>query len=327
MVPNMCCSTTDLRGGKPLTDTTTDLGQNPLDVDKADTEDLTLWSVTTILNALDKPALLYWAAEQTADAAIDNLATWTAMLEERGREETIKWLRDARFRRPKHLLSNAELGTATHTVCEHYALTGEKPGRDYVTELVAHVGTPQTDIDNEVNTIGLMLNQFDTWLQRFQPAYQATEVTVYSPEFGYAGTADCFVTIGGVRFIGDYKTSREPFDSKGNLKTPYPEQVGLQLAAYRHADYAAVWRPRRFEKFRRRYYCLNPSEIELAVPVPEVDTGLVIQITPASCEAYPIRCDEEVHNAFLFCEEMFRWANETSKTVMGEPLQSIDRSL
>lgn len=304
-----------------MTDTATDLGQPAVDVKDADPDDLTLWSVTTIIGALDKPALLYWAAEQTANAAIDNLATWQAMLEESGRREAVKYLRDARFRMPKTALAATSLGTVVHAVCETYALTGTKPDRDYVTELVIREGGPQVDVDTEVTLAGVMLNQFDGWLQRFTPAYQATEVTVYHEKFGYAGTADAFMTIDGVRFIADYKTSREPYDAQGKPRTPYPEQVGLQLAAYRHAESAAVWRPRRMEKFRRRYYLLGPDERELAVPVPEVDTGLVIQISPESCEAYPIQCGEPVFHAFLYCEEAFRWLNETSKTVLGEPLQ------
>ena len=299
---------------------TTALGQEVLDVDKADTDDLTLWSVTTIIGVLDKPALMYWAAQQTAEAAVDNQATWQGMLEDRGRDEAVKWLRDARFRPPRTLLSAASLGTLAHTMCETYALTGTRPDRDMVTELVVREGGTQVDIDAEVDVLGRMLNQFDDWLQRFTPSYQATEVCVYNPTYGYAGQADTFLTIDGVRFIGDYKTSRDTFDTRGNLRKPYPEQVGLQLAAYRYAEQAAVWRPRRTEKFRRRYYLLSPQEQELAVPVPEVDTGLVIKLTPESCESYPVRCDESVHTAFLYCLEAFRWVQETSKTVMSDPL-------
>lgn len=302
-----------------ITDRT--LGQPAEDVAKPEPDDLTLWSVTTIISALDKPALLYWAAQQTAEAAIDNVGTWRAMLEERGRGETVKWLRDARFRRPKNTLSSADLGTLVHALCESYALTGHRPDTDEIAAAVQHAGTKDTDIKHETNTATAMLNQFDGWLQRFTPSYQATEVAVYHPDYGYAGQSDGFLEIGGVRFIIDYKTSRDTYDSQGKLKTPYPEQVGLQLAAYRHATHAAVWRPRRAEKFRRRYYLLSAAEREMAVPVPEVDTGLVIQISPESCEAYPIRCDEEVHHAFLYCQECFRWVQDDSKTVMGEALQ------
>lgn len=297
------------------------IGPQPIDIDKAGTDDLTLWSVTTIIGALDKPALLYWAAEQTAEAAIDNIATWRAMLEERGRPETVKWLRDARFRMPRTALASAPLGTAVHNVCEHYALTGTRPDRDYISEQVKAHGSATVNIQNEVDIIERMLEVFDSWLQRFTPTYQATELTVYSREYGYAGTLDAILTIDGTKFLVDYKSSREPRDGQGKPKTPYPEQVGLQLAAYRYAELAAVWRPRRFEKWRRRYYALSQQEIDMAVPVPEVDTGLVIQITPESCEAYPMDCGTEAHLAFLYALECFRWINETSKTVMGDPLQ------
>jgi hypothetical protein len=148
----------------------------------------------------------------------------------------------------------------------------------------------------------------------------AVESTVTVPTQCITVDADdgCFLV--GEQMVPTHNSTRNPRNASGYLKKPYPEQVGLQLAGYRNAKYAAVWRPRRFEKFRRRYYLLGPEERELAVPVPEVDTGLVIQITPESCEAYPIRCDEEVHEAFLYALEAFRWVQETSKTVMTDPL-------
>lgn len=304
-----------------MTADTTVLGQEPVDVAKPDEDDLIAWSVTTIIGALDKPALLYWAAQMTAEAAIDNTATWQAMLDDRGRDEAVKWLRDARFRRPRNKLAATALGTVVHSVCEQYALTGTRPGRDEVAAMVENAGGPQVDVDGETNVVGQMLVRFDEWLQRFTPSYQATEVAVYSPTYGYAGTTDGLLTVDGFRAIIDYKTSREPFDGKGQPKTPYPE-VGLQLAAYRWAELAAVWRPRRMEKFRRRYYLLSPAERAMAQPVPEVDGGLCIHITPEACEAYPVRCDRPIHDAFLYVLEAARWSFDTSRAVIGSSLET-----
>ena len=272
---------------------------DPVDT-RAAKDDEQLWSVTTIIGALDKPALIYWAAEETAKAAIASINSLPARLEEEGEEAVVKWLRDARFRRPRGQRSSAELGTAVHAACEDYALTGIRP-----------------QVDPEVQPF---LDQFDRWAQRFQPEYQAAEMTVYNRTYGYAGTADAFLTIGGVRFLADYKTSRKSLDSRGKPTTPYPEQVGLQLAAYRYAEFGAAWVPRRMERFRRRYYLLGPDEAAAGVPVPEVDTGLVIHITPDHCEAYPIRCDTPVHDAFLYTLEAARWVEQTSKSVMSDPL-------
>lgn len=281
------------------------LGQPALDGQKPADDDERLWSVTTLIGALDKPALLYWAAEQTAICAVDQLATVQAMVNDGDRADVVKWLRDARFRRPKGERSAAELGTAVHEACEQFALTGTRP-----------------DVDDDVAPF---LNQFDAWCDRFQPVYEAAEMTVYHPTYGYAGTCDAFLSVDGVRCIVDYKTSKKSVDARGKATSPYPEQVALQLAAYRYAELAAVWRPRRMEQFRRRYYLLGEAEKAMAVPVPEVDIGLVIHITPEHCEAWPMECGAEIHKAFLYVLEAARWMFQTSKTVMGLPLQPPSR--
>jgi hypothetical protein len=276
------------------------MGDQPFDdVAKAQPDDDRFWSVTTIIGALDKPALVYWSAEQTALAAVAVAGSLEARIAEEGEEAVVKFLRDARFRRPKGQRTAAELGTDVHAACEEYAITGVRPV-----------------VDDEVAPF---MDRFDEWCQRFQPEYQAAEVTVYSDK-GYAGTCDGFLTIDGQRLIFDYKTSRKSYDTKGAPTKPYPEQVALQLAAYRYADFAAVWRPRRNEVFRRRYYLLGPEERTQAVPVPEVDGGLVIHITPDHCDAYPIDVGEDVYRSFLFVLESARWLFETSKGVMGKPL-------
>lgn len=299
---------------------TPQLGLPPTDVAKPDESDLRLWSVTTIIGCLEKPALMYWAAEQAALAAVASARSLPQRIEEEGEGAVVKWLRDARFRRPKGRLSNASLGSAAHQACEEYALTGTRPGRDRLAEIIRAEGGARFDgIDAEAAVLTRMLDQFDGWLQRFTPAYQATEVVVYHPTMGYAGTADAFLTVGGVPLIVDYKTSRDGFDGKGNPKTPYPE-AALQLAAYRHAEFAAVWRPRRTEKFRRRYYLLSEAEREQAHPVPQVEGGAVIHITPDHCELFPVRCDEVVHEAFLYVQEASRWVNGLSKDVIGMPM-------
>lgn len=277
----------------------------PIDVPAAAPDDERLWSVTTIIGALDRPALMYWAAEQSAELAVKVRGSLEARVQEEGEAAVIKWLRDARFRRPKDQRSAAELGTAVHDACESYALTGERPA-----------------VDEEVLPYVI---QFEKWCQEFQPEYQAAELTVFSPTYGYAGTSDAFATVCGMRVILDYKSSRKSYDDKGDPTTPYPE-VSLQLAAYRYAELAAVFRPRRTELYRRRYYLLSQQEREQAVPVPEVDGGIVLQLTPEHAHAYPIRCDRALHEQFLFVTEAARWSFETSKSVIGARLVAPARS-
>lgn len=273
----------------------------PLDVPKPEQDDLRLWSVTTIIGVLDKPALLYWASEQAALAAVAQADYLPQRIEAEGRAGVVKSLRDARFQKPKDGRTAADLGTAVHAAIEEYAITGKLPS-----------------VDAEVQPY---LDSFDVWAQRFQPAYDAAEFTVYSPTYGYAGTCDGVFTVDGVRFIVDYKSSAKSFDARGNPATVYPE-IALQLAGYRYAEFAAAWRPRRYEQFRRRYYLLGPGEIASQVPVPTVDAGLGVKITPAHTTAYPVRCDEAVHTAFLYVLEAARWQFEMSKGVIGEALVS-----
>lgn len=287
-------------------------------------DDIRLWSVTTLIGVLDKPALLYWAAEQTAAAAIASAKSIPARVEEEGVEAVTKWLRDARFRKPKDSLSATALGTVAHRCFELYALTGQRPTPSEIGQLVAAEGGrgfTKLGVDAEAATVGKMLDQFDHgWLQAFSPAYEATEVTVFNPDYGYAGTLDTIVAVGGRLLIGDYKTSRKSTDNQGRATSPYPE-VALQLAAYRWAPLAAVWRPRRFEHFRRRYYLLGPDERAQAVPVPEVDGGICIHVTPEHCTVHPVRCDEVVFEHFLFVLECARWTHDIAPAVIGEPLE------
>ena len=148
-------------------------------------------------------------------------------------------------------------------------------------------------------------------------------MTVYNETFGYAGQLDAMFELEyegqSHRLIVDYKTSRKDRDSKGNLTSPY-DSVALQLAAYRHAEMAAIWRARRHSYYGRRYYLLDDEERAQAVAVPEVDGGLCLWITPERCEAHPIRCDDTVFRSFLYVLEAARWTFETSKTVIGAPL-------
>ena len=288
-----------------------------IDVAEAGENDEHFFSVTSILKALSSPALEYWAIRMCAQEAIDKQSTWQAMLDDSGRAETVKWLCGARWRRPKLELGADQLGTVVHKICETYALTGERPTREYCGDLVAAHAAPTVNIDQEINTAGLMLNQFDQWCDRFQPDYIAAEMPVFNERFGYAGSLDAIFRIGGMDLLTDYKTRREPLTAKGEAQRPYGETC-LQLAAYRHCELASVVRARRVEKFRRRYYLLSPTEREQAEPMPKVHGALCLIITPQSCEAWPMKADDEVFNFFLYCFESWRWLEDVSKRAVGE---------
>lgn len=276
-------------------------------------DDDRLWSVTTILKSFgDSEGLIHWTAAETAKAAVASLPTLTALVND-DPDAAVEWLKQARFRASKGARSATKLGSDVHAACEMYTVTGKRP----------ELGTalPNGVFDAEVAPY---IDSFELWLDRFQPEYVAAEVTVYNERYGYAGTADGYAAVQRTPVVIDYKSAKESFDGRGNRRKPWTD-VAMQLAAYRAAPKAAVWRARRFESYGRRYYLLNTEERELAVPTPEVEGGLVIHLTPQHCDVYPVDCGDEVFEAFLFAVEAARWTSVTSKTVLGKPLALMDQ--
>lgn len=87
----------------------------------------------------------------------------------------------------------------------------------------------------------------------------------------------------------------------------YPE-VALQLAAYRHAQFMEA-----------------PDGSEH--PVPEVDGGAVLHLRPDGYELVPVVCDEQVFSHFLWFREGFRWIEDVSKDVIGDPIRPAAREV
>jgi hypothetical protein len=274
-----------------------DLPREETLVERPEDTDERLWSVTTIINqSSNNRGLIEWAAGETARAAVSGLRTLHAIIDDDGPDAAVAWLVSARERPRKGQRTAKQLGSDIHKACETYALTGTRP-----------------DVDAEVAPF---LDRFEEWCQRFGPAYEAAEMTVYSPTYGYAGTLDAILVVDGQRVVTDYKSSKKDVDDKGRPREPWPD-VALQLAGYRYADFAGPWRTRRYSYYGRRYYLLGGDERADAVEIPKVDGGLCLYLTPERCEAYPVRCDEQVFEAFLYAIERARWSLEMARTVLG----------
>jgi len=275
-------------------------------VDAADPGDLTLYSVTSIINAVNAggDGLTWWARYGVARLAVEGVAQWQNLPPDRA-------VKDLAYAHQHEQDIDRDTGNVVHAALEVWALSGERPSLDVVR------GSDNLDrVAAEA-----MLDRFGEWTARARPVYEAAELVVYNPARGYAGTADAFMTVGGVRFISDYKTSRRSWDSDGKPRKPYVEQVALQLEAYRRATLAALFRARRIEpKFSPRYYALSEAEQAHSVAVPDVDAGLCIYITPEHCHAYPIVLDDRAWRGFLHAIDVYRWCKHDAKGLMGPPL-------
>ena len=180
--------------------------------------DARFYSVTTLIGALDKPALIYWAAEQTAIAACKVAGSLEARIAEDGAPQVIKWLRDARLRPPKDKRSAAELGSAVHDAIETYALTGVRP-----------------ETDSEVRPF---LDRFDEWAQVFSPRYEAAEAAVYNRTDGYAGTLDAICVVDGMRLL----VTTSPPRRTPTAAASRPVRTPRSRCSWRRTGMPSFWR-------------------------------------------------------------------------------------
>jgi len=160
-------------------------------------------SVTTVLNILDKPALVNWKVDKHLEQAfytddIDSYDDWNKVVKAKTRE--------AMDVAPK-------LGTNIHKVLEDYVFTGNYPNDDIeyqivhsVEECLAHDYSisPDSDVNKE--------------------KYILDDV------YGYAGCADLIVSGKFENWVIDYK-SKQTADKFKVGKMAYPEH-SRQLAAY-----------------------------------------------------------------------------------------------
>lgn len=157
--------------------------------------------VTTILSqGLPKAALINWAANATADYAVDH---WDA-LGELSPSKRLDKLKKARY---EDRDTAAKRGTEVHALAERL-VKGEK------------VAVPD-DIAGHVESYVQFLDEWE-----IEPVL--IEAVVMSHRHGYAGTLDLIGDIPsrGTRAIFDVKTSRSGIFG----------ETALQLAAYRHAN-------------------------------------------------------------------------------------------
>lgn len=162
-----------------------------------------VYGTTSIINVLSKPALMFWAVNQSIDFMRTNLRPGKSLdeiqikdlLENAKRAHTIKKNR------------SADTGTMIHEWVEKFlkaGLTG-KP-------------LPKKPVNKEMKNA---IDGFIKWIKENDVKFLASEQKIYSKKYRYAGTLDIEALVNGKRTIIDIKTS----------KAIYPEML-LQASAY-----------------------------------------------------------------------------------------------
>lgn len=242
------------------------------------------WSVTTIIGqGIPKPALLPWGIKMVAEGAVSRRSTLAAMLSD--------------CKTPDECTEGAWCEACDQTIKWLKGVPYAK--RDKAANLgtllhaaiEAHrLGQPFPPIPADVQ--GHMA-AFEQFLVDFQPEYLATEAPVFNRSQHYAGTLDGLVRL-------TLPLHDEPglyvLDAKSG-KGVYPE-VGLQLSAYSHAEFIGL-----------------PDGDEQ--PMPATDGALALHLTADGYRLIEVRADDEVFTSFLYAREVFRFLEETSKTILG----------
>ena len=178
-------------------------------------------SVTNILDtAVNKPALVPWAAKVTAEYALEHLPEMVR----RARSDREQLLKDVKAQVRFVKDTAADLGTRVHAYAE------------------AHVLGKTVEHDPEVEPYAKqLLNWFSVMNVRRDKDIEAAEATIINRTHGYAGTGDLWVHLHVAPDLSwtprkrwlwliDYKTS-----ATRPAKSVYPEH-GMQVAAIAHAE-------------------------------------------------------------------------------------------
>jgi len=226
--------------------------------------------VTSVLGMLPKDFLRYWAAKEVATTAVDQAPTVLQMLLNNNRDAAIDFLKKSPDRNTRQA---ADIGTAAHSAFEILAGGGD-PGRLHpdVEPFRAH---------------------FEDFLEKIQPEIIFQEETVWSDTHRYAGSFDGYGIIDGRRLWLDWKTTRSGV---------HPE-VGLQLAAYRHAD-----------------HILRPDGSR--TPLPKADGGAVLHVRPEGWSLVPVDCGPEEFEVFLHLRAIFDFDKNRRNHLVGRPVAS-----
>ena len=253
--------------------------------------------VTSVLNMLPKTFLKFWAAKVAAEYAVDNLGSVVGMALN-DRQAAIDAIKGA----PNRFTGKAaDVGSEAHDYFEKIA-KGEPIGRVH------------PDLQPFVD-------HFREFLETCKPEFLFMEETVWSDTLGTAGSFDAMAVLTGEgagplrgkALVMDWKTTRSGVH----------EEVALQLAAYRHAD-----------------YLVRPDGSR--VPMPKIDGGAVLHVRPEGWALYPAETGTvvlsepvihegsgdvvipgqtvEVIDYFKALREVFDWDQVVKKHVIGKPI-------
>jgi hypothetical protein len=145
------------------------------------------------------------------------------------------------------------------------------------------VGNPYPDPPKEIHAY---IDRFIDFLVEKQPRFIENEVTLWSREYGYAGTADFIIEVDGRVLLADLKTGKS-----------LHSEIGLQLSALSHCD-----------------FILRETGEECAKP--HIDGLFGLHLRPRSWKLVEVKESDACFAAFLAAQRIMNWTAETAPKVL-----------
>ena len=245
--------------------------------------------VTTFLRGIPKNWLGNWAAKSVAEFAVEHRESWGEL----PKTDAVKLLKGAPWSKRDDA---GDRGTAVHETVE--AIVRGQPIPDNLTE---------DELDCAIAAEAFLKERGSTVL--------ASELTVFSPTYGYAGTLDLWdIDKDGLFWILDYKTSAGVY-----------AEHAIQQAAYRNAEYAVINKrevPGKAEKWTGKVIPWGPEKGERLG---------IVHVRADGATLYPIRYTDRLWTVFRAAAHVKLWQLDTDdfagktprEAVYGEPALSV----
>jgi hypothetical protein len=230
--------------------------------------------VTSVIGMLAKPFLQRWSANMAADFAIDNFASVAGLILNDQKKAAKDLMAGAAYRFTKDA---ADAGTAAHAVFERLSK-----------------GLPEGRVTPDIRP---MVDHFKRFLDEVQPEYISLEETIWSDEHKYAGSFDCVFRF--TRDIGPFHAGEVVFGDNKTTRSGVHEEVAIQLAAYRNAEYII-----RNDGTR--------------VPNVKSTGAAVIHVRPEGAKLVPVNADDNAFDTFLALRSAFDWEKTFKKTAVAK---------
>lgn len=176
--------------------------------------------VTSSLKVIAKPALMYWAVNETIDFMRDCISPETPYSQPALRS-IFKEAKTARYKTSEGAL---RVGSRAHDWAETYINMHLGGLPDAAKEMAEKALGYDPGEDEESQRVQSAIRAFLQWEKTHDVEYLASERVAYSKEHGYAGRGDLVARVNGALTLCDFKTS----------KGIYPEYY-LQGSAYAKA--------------------------------------------------------------------------------------------